>query len=86
MNPAAVTRYKIVCTETRGDEVLVSERHFVSANDHDAVVADMQARMDAMHKALDDLYSVQNGCPLPKYQQDWDAAMLAAGRLLGYPR
>lgn len=39
---------------------------------------------DALRTALDDLCSVQNGCPLPKYQDDWDAAMLTAGRLLGY--
>lgn len=29
----------------------------------------------ALREALELLYSVQNGCPLPKYQADWDRAM-----------
>ena len=32
---------------------------------------------------LYDLYSVQNGCPLPKYEQDWNNAMRRAEKLLG---
>lgn len=28
-------------------------------------------------EALEALYSVQNGCPLPKYEKDWNEAMEA---------
>lgn len=33
-------------------------------------------------KVLQMLYDVQNGCPLPKYKQEWDIAMEAANLLL----
>ena len=58
----------------------MGEHRFVHVADYDAIAA----RVAEFRAVLDDLYSVQNGCPLPKYQADWDAAMLAAGRLLGY--
>ena len=32
---------------------------------------------------LELLHSVQNGCPLPKYQEDWNTAMTEAASLLG---
>lgn len=32
------------------------------------------------------LYSAQNGCPLPKYQEDWNKAMTEAATLLGADR
>ena len=36
----------------------------------------------ALREALQALYDVQNGCPLPKYQADWDKAMEMTDRLL----
>lgn len=35
-----------------------------------------------LREALQLLYDVQNGCPLPKYQADWDKAMEMTDRLL----
>lgn len=36
----------------------------------------------ALREALQALHDVQNGCPLSKYQSDWDKAMEMAERLL----
>lgn len=35
-----------------------------------------------LREALQLLYDVQNGCPLPKYQADWDRAMELTEKLL----
>lgn len=35
-----------------------------------------------LREALQLLYDVQNGCPLPTYQADWDEAMVMTERLL----
>lgn len=46
---------------------------------HDAaqrLEIEQQAQQIAtLREALQLLYDVQNGCPLPKYQKDWDRAM-----------
>lgn len=39
---------------------------------HDAAQRQQIARL---REALQLLYDVQNGCPLPKYQDDWDRAI-----------
>ena len=36
-------------------------------------------------EALQLLYDCQNGCPLPKYQADWDKAMQLAQQVLKEP-
>lgn len=46
---------------------------------HDAA---QRRRIERMSEALQLLYSVQNGCPLPKYQQDWDRAIELTQRAL----
>lgn len=80
----SVKRYRLIEGHEVGnfmdDGISLDEPEVTLASDYDA----LQFQVDALQAALDDLYSVQNGCPLPKYQTDWDAAMLAAGRLLGY--
>lgn len=37
-----------------------------------------------LRSALSNLYDLQNGCPLPKYQERWEQAMAEAADLLGY--
>lgn len=72
---AAVTRDEV--------EFLAKHEMFTTFSqaflDHDAEqrqVIKQQAQQIAMlQKALQLLYDVQNGCPLPKYQADWDKAM-----------
>ena len=53
-------------------------------------IARLERRLSRMRRiqadaldCLSDLYAVQNGCPLPKYEADWTAAMRRAERLLG---
>ncbi len=45
-------------------------------------ITEYQAAEGALREALQALYDVQNGCPLPKYQADWDEAMVMTERLL----
>ncbi len=40
-------------------------------------------KVDQLRDALGQLYDVQNGCPLPKYEQAWNTAMQAAQQCLG---
>jgi DNA repair exonuclease SbcCD ATPase subunit len=37
-----------------------------------------------LREALERLYDVQNGCPLPKYEADWTEAMCLTKKILGY--
>jgi len=39
-------------------------------------------RLNLCLKALRDLYDLQNGCPLPKYEKDWKQAMANAENCL----
>jgi hypothetical protein len=41
-------------------------------------LAIMTAERDRLKKALEELYAYQNGCPLPSYEQGWNAAMTLA--------
>lgn len=41
----------------------------------DAVIEQQAQQIATLREALQSLYDVQNGCPLPKYQKDWDRAM-----------
>ena len=41
----------------------------------DAVIEQQAQQIATLREALQLLYDVQNGCPLPKYQADWDKAM-----------
>ena len=40
-------------------------------------------RITSLESALSDLMDVQNGCPLPKYEAEYNAAMDRASKLLG---
>ena len=42
----------------------------------------LEEQNTALREALALLYSVQNGCPLPKYQEDWDRAMALSQQAL----
>ncbi len=44
--------------------------------------AEQREEIIRLRKALQLLYDVQNGCPLPKYRADWDKAMGTAEELL----
>lgn len=44
--------------------------------------ADVEAMLEECRSTLQALYDVQNGCPLPKYEKDWNAAMKHAQALL----
>jgi hypothetical protein len=43
---------------------------------------DLEARNRRYIKVLQSLYDVQNGCPLPKYKEEWETAMHMATMLL----
>lgn len=45
----------------------------------------LRRRVRSLERALRNLMAVQNGCPLPKYQADWDSAMSAGAALLSAP-
>lgn len=45
-------------------------------------VGELEAENKTMREALQLLYDTQNGCPLPKYEADWNRAMELAARAL----
>ncbi len=42
----------------------------------------LESELTVAKAVLRKLYDLQNGCPLPKYQHDWDAAMKQAHDIL----
>jgi hypothetical protein len=46
------------------------------------LATDIDPLLDKLFSVLQALYDVQNGCPLPKYEKDWNAAMKHAEALL----
>lgn len=47
-----------------------------------AVIEQLEQQNAALREALQLLYDCQNGCPLPKYQADWDRAMALSQQVL----
>lgn len=43
----------------------------------------LQSERNQLRECLEALHAVQNGCPLPKYEAEWTAAMERASELLG---
>lgn len=54
-------------------EILVPMR---SSNEY------LRSELREIADCLQSLYDLQNGCPLPKYEAEWDEVMAQAGRLL----
>ena len=50
-----------------------------------AQIAGMRERIEELEECLGELMDHQNGCPLPKYQNGWDAAMKRGTELLKLP-
>lgn len=74
---------KKTCWLTERDEVakwyetLVSRAKIGTAQTPSlrAYIEQLEQQNAALREALQALYDCQNGCPLPKYQVDWDRAM-----------
>ena len=50
------------------------------------MVEERDNEIERLREALQLLYDNQNGCPLPKYQEDWERAMSMAAELLKSPK
>ena len=60
-------------------EILLEKRD----KDHAKTIAQLQADNAKLRNALQLLQDNQNGCPLPKYEIDWNEAMRLSYELLG---